>query len=476
MFRRLLGNREADPGSGERVPRDQHLTDKLLVLLSGIRASWSRPRWARPLVGVTACPRDPPPGRRLRPPVSDMTSMAGHGARDSEAPGGLMEPSDEGRGPGPDGPIPPRWTSRATVAFRVLLVALLIGQLYVTGFVQRPDLLHPTTIGTDASNYDAAGSRLNAGHNLYGPLLPGDQAVPGYPKTFPAPLLSPPFIAVIWRPLAVLPDSMGIWLWWLLGLLLVVGLTAAFAVVGRPRHLAVLAAVLALGLPLTLIPGGIYRYPGFNSPVSFAALSGNVNTYLAGLLVLTWWAASRGHHRIAGTAAALAAVLKLGPATLLWWFVTRRAWGSARSFMLAAVGFGLLGLLFAGLSANLDFVHLALGGGVSPTGQSVPGMLKHILHLRTSVAQYGGIVATVVGLALVFALRARPRVGFAVAILASIYSSPVVYAGNFALLIAVAAPWLIPSRSTPPSIDPATAEPATSAGSGAPGGGSSGAD
>ena len=38
MFRRLLGNRGADPESGERVPRDQHLTDKLLVLLSGIRA------------------------------------------------------------------------------------------------------------------------------------------------------------------------------------------------------------------------------------------------------------------------------------------------------------------------------------------------------------------------------------------------------------------------------------------------------
>jgi len=38
MFRRLLGNRGADPETGERVPRDQHLTDKLLVLLSGIRA------------------------------------------------------------------------------------------------------------------------------------------------------------------------------------------------------------------------------------------------------------------------------------------------------------------------------------------------------------------------------------------------------------------------------------------------------
>jgi len=356
----------------------------------------------------------------------------------------------------------------------VLLVALLIGQLYVTGFVQRPDLLHPTTIGTDASNYYAAGLRLNAGHNLYGPLLPGDQAVPGYPKTYPAPLLSPPFMAVIWRPLAVLPDSMAIWLWWLLGLLLVVGLTAAFAVVGRPRHLAVLAVVLAMGLPLTLVTGAIYRYPGFNSPVSIAGLSGNVNTYLAGLLVLAWWAASRGHHRIAGTAAALAAVLKLGPATLLWWFVTQRAWRSTRSFMLAAVGFGLLGLVLAGLSANLDFVHVALGGGIAPTSLSVPGMLKHFLRLRASVAQYGAIVATVVGLALVFALRSRPRASFAVAILASIYSSPVVYAGNFALLIAVAAPWLIQSHSTPPSIDPATTEPAAAALSAAPDGGSSG--
>ncbi len=339
-------------------------------------------------------------------------------------------------------------------ALRIVIVVLLAGQLFVIGAIQRPDLLHPSTVGSDPSNYYAAGQRLNVGHSLYGPLQPGDRPVPGFPKDYPAPILSPPLIAVLWRPLALLPGTLSMDLWWLGGLALLTGLTAGFAIVGTRGSLVILVGVLVLGLPLTLVGGGRYPYPGYNSPVSFAALSGNVNAYLVALFALTWWASSRGRPWVAGSAAALAAALKLGPAVLLWWFVTQRSWRSARGFIGAAVAFGIAGVVFAGLEANLDFVRLAFGGGVDPTGLSVPGMLHRLFRVRPETAQHGTIAAIVVGLAAIQVLRNHPRASFAAAILTTIYSSPVVLAGNFALLVAVAAPWVLPrpAGSTEPAV------------------------
>jgi hypothetical protein len=60
----------------------------------------------------------------------------------------------------------------------------------------------------DVYTYLAAAERLNVGHNLYGPLLPGDRFI-NTSIYEPAPLISPPLIAVLWRPLAVLPDPAG---------------------------------------------------------------------------------------------------------------------------------------------------------------------------------------------------------------------------------------------------------------------------
>jgi hypothetical protein len=327
---------------------------------------------------------------------------------------------------------------------RLVVVLLFVGELYVTAVVQRPDLLHPGAVGSDPSNYFAAAQRLNAGHSLYGALQPGDRPVPGYPATFPAPILSPPLIAVLWRPLAILPGGLSMDLWWLGCLVILAGLVVAFAVIGKPRDLIVLVAVLALGLPLALIGTGRYPYLGFNSPVSFAALSGNVNAYLVALFALTWWASSRGRPWLAGSAAALATALKLGPVVLLWWFITQRSWRSARAFIVAGVVLAIAGVVFAGLQANLDFVHLALGGDIRPAALSVPGMLQRLLKVPPGIARYGTILATVVGLAAVLVLRKRPRAAFTAAILTTIYSSPVVLSGNIALLVAVAAPWVFP--------------------------------
>jgi Glycosyltransferase family 87 len=333
----------------------------------------------------------------------------------------------------------------AVVLVRIALVLLILGELYVTA-VHVPGLLHPTAIGTDASNYYAAGQRLNDGHELYGPMRATDRRVPGYPGGFPAPLLSPPLVAVIWRPLATLGET-SMKIWWAADLALLAGLAAWFAAVGGRWTLGGLSVILGLGWLIALALQVPYRYLGNESPLSIAALSGNLNGYLTGLCVLVWWASSRGRSWIAGIGAGLAAVLKLGPFVLVWWLVVRRDWPAVKAFSATVGVLAIVGLLGAGLDANLAFARLALGGGVASTPLSVPGMLHTWLHVDPHHTAPGTIVATVVGLAAVYATRRQARISFLVAILVVIYSSPVVLTGNFALLLAAVAPWVVPGRS-----------------------------
>ncbi len=338
-------------------------------------------------------------------------------------------------------PLPP-W---AMVLVRIALVFVIFGELYVTATVQLPGLMHPTDLGTDTSNYFAAGQRLNAGHALYGPLLATDRPVPGYPKLYPAPILSPPLSAVVWRPLAALGEG-SMTIWWAADLALVVVLAAWFAVVGGRWTLGGLMVILALGIPIAFVVGVRYRYLGYHSPVSIAALSGNLNGYLTGLCVLAWWASSRGRPWLAGAAAGLAAMLKLGPFALVWWLVVRRDWPAVKAFVATVVILGIVGLVGAGLDANLAFARLTLEAGVSPSSLSVAWILHTKLGLDPHLANLGTMVATVVGLGIVFATRRRARISFLVTILVVIYCSPVVLVGNFALLLAAVAPWVVPDR------------------------------
>lgn len=338
--------------------------------------------------------------------------------------------------------------ARSLVIVRVGLLVLLAGELLVIATVQRPDLLHPTAIGSDSSNYYAAGLRLNDGHQLYGPLQPGDRPVPGYPGTYAAPLLSPPLMGVLWRPLALLPGELSMVLWWLGGLLLVTGLTGAFILAGTWRKLAVVGAILLGGIPITLLIGRPYPYPGYYSPIATAALSGNINAYLVAAFALTWWASCRDRPRVAGSAVALAAALKLGPVVLVWWFITQRSWRSVRAFIVAAILLACVGLLLAGVHANVAYLRIALGG-VRPTPLSIPGMLHYFIHMPTGIARYGTYVGVVIGLAGVAVLRRHQRASFSVAIITAIFATPVVLPGNLVLLVAAAAPWVATPGSQP---------------------------
>ncbi len=339
---------------------------------------------------------------------------------------------------------------------RVALILMILGELYVTARVQLPGLLHPTDLGSDTSNYFAAGQRLNAGHGLYGPLLATDRPVPGYPALFPAPILSPPLSAVLWRPLAALGDA-SMTIWWAVDLALVVILAVWFALIGRRVTLGGLLVILALGLPIAWVLAVRYRYLGYQSPISIAALSGNLNGFITGLCVLTWWASSRGRPWLAGAAAGLAAMLKLGPFALAWWLVVRRDWPAVKAFAATVAALGIVGLVGAGFDANVAFARLTLSAGVSPSSLSIAWILHARLGLDPHLANLGTMAVTLVGLALVYATRRRARRSFLITILVVIYCSPVVLVGNFALLLAAVAPWVVPDRAEASARRPAAA-------------------
>lgn len=353
--------------------------------------------------------------------------------------------------------VMPAWV---LILARIAIALLILADIAVTATIERPDLLHPTVAG-DVANYEAAGERLNAGHHLYGPLLPGDRPVPGYPKRYPAPLLSPPLVAVIWRPLALLGDA-GVALWWLVNLALVVGVVLGFAAIGRRLTLGALLGLVALGWPLALLS---IRHPdlGAQQPLAVTALSGNLNGYLLAMCIIVWWATSRGRPWLAGSAAALAGVLKLGPFALGWWMLVRRDWPALKAFVVTVVILGFVGLLGAGLDANLAYVKLALGAHVTPTALSVPWMLERLFHVSSRTAGIGTIAATVAGLIAIYVTRRRPRLSFFLTLLVVIFSSPVVLAGNFALLLAAASPWVVDERPTSSEETPRPGDPPAAA-------------
>jgi hypothetical protein len=339
-------------------------------------------------------------------------------------------------------PTAQRWLDRV---LRALAIGLFAIQMHGVAGSQLPTLLQPALVGSDTSNYLAAGLRLNAGHPLYGPLQLGDRPVPGYPDIYPAPLLSPPLVGVIWRPIALLPDVVAMTAWWFGGVVIITMLVAGFALRGTRQQVLILNGVLLLQVPLCLYlqpqPNLDALIAGWWSPVAIGALSGNLNTYLTGAFVLVTWAERRRLNALSGSAAALASALKLGPAVLIGWFAVRGAWRSAIAASAALIGFGILGVLGAGLEANIDYAHLALGGAIAPSALSLPDVLHHVLGVRQAVAEHLVVLVIPVGLLTMGLLRTHPRTSFTIAILTSIYSSPVVLPGNLVLLLAVASPW-----------------------------------
>ncbi len=275
----------------------------------------------------------------------------------------------------------------------------------------------PSTPGSDAWNYLAAGERLNAGHPLYA-LSPGDRPVPLAPPYWTVPLLAPPPIAVLWRPLALLGDpSMTLWA----GAGLVTTLvTAAWLVAGGGLITAAIIALMA-------------------APLALQSLAGNANGFLFAALVLAWaWRARPG---LVGSLVAVAIAIKLTPALLLIWLATASRWRAVGATVVALAVIGVVSLLGAGIQNHLDWIA------------SVP----HAAPAPASLAGLTGLPSTLILIAAAVVVLLVGRLGderltFSVAVVAAALASPALYLGTLGIAAAAAAPWLAEGRSVVASL------------------------
>lgn len=282
---------------------------------------------------------------------------------------------------------------------------------------------------TDAWTYLAAAERLNAGHTLYA-LQPGDRPVFTDPATVSVPLLSPPFIAVLWRPLARMPPEAAVGVWWLGSTLCLASLLAT-ASSARP----------GLGLASTLI---------FALPMAFLAVTGNVNGYLAAGTATVWWAARRGRVRLAGFLIALMSAVKVVPATLLLWLLATRQYRAAT--WAGLTGFGLLAVSATGAGIENHRAYLDVIRHTASAGQSTFSLTGIALSLgiTEAVARLLPSVALAVGGAVTWAAgrRGHPAGSFTAAVYTMVWGSPVVNFDWLALMFAGLAPafWSLAGR------------------------------
>ncbi len=261
----------------------------------------------------------------------------------------------------------------------------------------------------DPWNYLAAGERLNDGHPLYA-LSPGDRAVFLRPPYWSVPLLSPPPIAVAWRPLALLGTPAMV-LWGALGLVGILSSVAYLIAHGR----LVVVALLAASLTLT-------------------ALSGNFSALLLPGLILIWL--HRDRPWIVGLILAIAVAVKLTPAALLIWLALSGRWRAVAATL--AVG---------GVIVIVSFV------GAGPASfeawlQAVPDSTPSPLSLSGSTGLPPALVAVLL-LVPILVTRRHEAWGFRAAIVATALATPALYFQAISLLAAAAIRDPGPARQHP---------------------------
>lgn len=298
------------------------------------------------------------------------------------------------------------------VSFGLLAVILIV--YFERGFIPG-----------DAIVYLAAGERLNAGHLLYA-LSPGDRMLDVKPPFWTVPLLSPPLIGVLFRPLALLPPDLGAYVWWLAT---ISAIAASLLVLTRGAPILTSIAVLLLGVPLAYEIG-----------------VGNINAFLLAGSVAIWYSASRGHERIAGVIAAFMVMLKIWPIALVWWLIVQRRWDAVRAGLVTAVALAAVSLFGAGIESHLAYLEVVRDTTSAGTSVlSVAGMARFV-GIPSEIAAYLPWVVFFGGCAMAWRLRARPGLSFACGVVAMTLGSSVVNINSFAMLLAALAPAAFPVR------------------------------
>lgn len=288
----------------------------------------------------------------------------------------------------------------------------------------------------DAFTYLAAGERLNDGHLLYA-LSPGDRPVDLKPPFWTVPLLSPPPIAVLFRPLALLPNDLGPYVWWAI---CIASLVVTTLVMMRRRPILIGLAVIVLSIPLVYDIG-----------------VGNLNSLLIAGIVGAWVLLTRGRDATAGAVIAAMTALKLTPVVLAWWLITQRRWSAVRAFVVTGLVLLVVSVAGAGLSPHLEYLGIVrVTSGAGTSDLSLAGLARSV-GIDPAVAGLLPTAALLLGLATVWFLRERPGVAYSVAVVTMLLGSPVVNINWFTVLLAALAPAVWPtSQGTPRKIAPSS--------------------
>jgi len=308
---------------------------------------------------------------------------------------------------------------------RVVFALATIAALTETILLFRPDLLRPTDLGSDTSNYFAASQRLLGGHPLF-ELEPGDRPAPAdYPPAWTVPILSPPTLAVLFAPLAILPGPFGMLLWWAACFAAAAGFSVWMATRGPP-------SALWLALPFVVLS-------------AVTAWSGNVNALLLGMAVLIWvWSENRQPDRrmpvAVGVVVAVGAALKIGPIVFVPWLLGRGRIAALAAFLVTAAGITAATLVTAGPGAIQTYLAVSSNSAQFPTLLSPVGIAR-LLGMPPTVAAMTPAVMVAASGVLSLLRRQSPRLTFAVAAAVSVLASPIVRFETFAQLMMCFIPW-----------------------------------
>lgn len=287
-----------------------------------------------------------------------------------------------------------------------LLAGLFLVAVFAVVIVEQPD--YPFRPGGDTWIYGAAGERLNAGHDLYA-VGAGDRPVGLNPPYWTVPLVSPPPIAVLWRPLAALGP--GAWVIWWLG-----GILAGLAMVGW---------ILIRGSPLAIL-WLILVSPALTQ----ATISGNASAYLVPMVFLAWQFRDRAW--VVGLVIAAAVAVKLTPILLVLWLLRARRFSAVAGVVAIGLAILVVSLVGAGPDAWLQWL------AVAPRDTPAPSSLAGITGLPTFIVGILVIAASSVAL---LATRSE-RAWFSICVVAAVLATPALYFTSFALLAAAASPFV----------------------------------
>ncbi len=240
----------------------------------------------------------------------------------------------------------------------------------------------------DVHAYYDAGTRLNAGL----PLYPPDQDVNG-PSTY----RYPPLLAILFRPLAILPFDVAAAIW---EVIVIASFVATVWWIGPRRR----ETWLALGI--------------LSLPIAWCIAIGQAQ------VPLTLFTAIGAPWSIA-----LAANIKLWPALIALWWIGRREWRSLGIFVAIAAALVLIQLVLAP-QATLDYLSVI-------NLQQQVGAVLNLSPYVISPLLWGAFVLAGIGVV----LRLAPtRWGWAAAVTLSVVATPRLIVYMFMTFLAVLSP------------------------------------